>query len=85
MMTDDGAKTANGPAVENFASVSASGQDLTIKLKSPQASMLDNPVPIMPKHVWEKVGDIAKYEAERRTPPSRAGRTSRWSTRRTST
>ena len=64
MMTDDGAKTANGPAVENFASVTAAGQDLTIKLKSPQASMLDNPVPIMPKHVWEKVGDIAKYEAD---------------------
>lgn len=63
MITDDGAKTANGPAVENFASVSASGQDLTVKLKTPQASMLDNPVPIMPKHVWEKVGDIAKYEA----------------------
>ncbi|GAA1527591.1 ABC transporter substrate-binding protein [Kribbella lupini] len=64
MMTDDGAKTANGPAVENFASVTAAGQDLTIKLKSPQASMLDNPVPIVPKHVWEKVGDIAKYDAE---------------------
>ncbi|ADB30707.1 extracellular solute-binding protein family 5 [Kribbella flavida DSM 17836] len=64
MMTDDGAKTANGPAVENFASVTANGQDLTIKLKTPQASMLDNPVPIMPKHVWEKVGDIAKYEAD---------------------
>ncbi|MEV6287834.1 ABC transporter substrate-binding protein [Kribbella sp. NPDC051770] len=64
MMTDDGAKTANGPAVENFASVTASGQDLTIKLKSPQASMLENPVPIMPKHVWEKVGDIGKFDAE---------------------
>jgi peptide/nickel transport system substrate-binding protein len=64
MITDDGAKTANGPAVENFASVTASGQDLTIKLKTPQASMLDNPVPIMPKHVWEKVGDISKYEAD---------------------
>ncbi|MET7279384.1 ABC transporter substrate-binding protein [Kribbella sp. NPDC005582] len=64
MMTDDAAKTGNGPAVENFASVTASGQDLTIKLKSPQASMLDNPVPIMPKHVWEKVTDIAKYEAD---------------------
>ncbi|MFI5709697.1 ABC transporter substrate-binding protein [Kribbella sp. NPDC051620] len=63
MITDDGAKTANGPAVENFASVTASGQNLTIKLKTPQASMLDNPVPIMPKHVWEKVADIAKYEA----------------------
>ncbi|MEU4603054.1 ABC transporter substrate-binding protein [Kribbella sp. NPDC023972] len=64
MMTDDGAKTGNGPAVENFASVSANGQELTIKLKSPQASMLDNPVPIMPKHVWEKVPNIAKYEAD---------------------
>ncbi len=64
MMTDDGAKTANGPAVENFASVTASGQDLTIKLKTPQASMLENPVPIMPKHVWEKVTDIGKFEAE---------------------
>ncbi|TWD82149.1 peptide/nickel transport system substrate-binding protein [Kribbella amoyensis] len=64
MMTDDGAKTANGPAVENFASVTANGQELTIKLKAPQASMLDNPVPIMPKHVWEKVGDIAKYDAD---------------------
>lgn len=64
MMTDDGAKTGNGPAVENFASVSASGQELTIKLKAPQASMLDNPVPIMPKHVWEKVTDISKYEAD---------------------
>lgn len=63
MITDDGAKTANGPAVENFASVTASGQDLTIKLKTPQASMLENPVPIMPKHVWEKVGAISKYEA----------------------
>ncbi|TCO16951.1 peptide/nickel transport system substrate-binding protein [Kribbella steppae] len=64
MITDDAAKTGNGPAVENFASVTASGQDLTIKLKSPQASMLDNPVPIMPKHVWEKVPDIGKYEAD---------------------
>ncbi|GAA0962680.1 ABC transporter substrate-binding protein [Kribbella koreensis] len=63
MITDDGAKTANGPAVENFAGVTASGQELTIKLKAPQASMLDNPVPIMPKHVWEKVADISKYEA----------------------
>ncbi|WP_281388764.1 ABC transporter substrate-binding protein [Kribbella qitaiheensis] len=64
MMTDDGAKTANGPAVENFADVTAAGQDLTIKLKAPQASMLDNPVPIMPKHVWEKIGDVSKYEAD---------------------
>ncbi|MFI7706634.1 ABC transporter substrate-binding protein [Nonomuraea sp. NPDC049480] len=65
MMTDEAAKTANGPAVENFESVTASGQDLTIKLKSPQASMLENPVPIMPKHVWESVTDMANYDAEK--------------------
>ncbi|SEH00530.1 peptide/nickel transport system substrate-binding protein [Nonomuraea solani] len=65
MMTDEAAKTANGPAVENFESVTASGQELTIKLKSPQASMLENPVPIMPKHVWESVTDMANYDAEK--------------------
>ncbi|MEV4569301.1 ABC transporter substrate-binding protein [Nonomuraea sp. NPDC049419] len=65
MMTDEAAKTANGPAVENFESVTASGQDLVIKLKAPQASMLDNPVPIMPKHVWESVTDMANYDAEK--------------------
>nr|SBO91754.1 Oligopeptide ABC transporter, periplasmic oligopeptide-binding protein OppA (TC 3.A.1.5.1) [Nonomuraea gerenzanensis] len=65
MMTDEAAKTANGPAVENFESVTASGQDLTIKLKAPQASMLENPVPIMPKHAWESVTDMANYDAEK--------------------
>src|ERR1044072_298415 len=60
VMTDDAAKTANGPAVENFESVTANGQDLVIKTKAPQASMLENPIPIMPKHVWEKVTDMAK-------------------------
>ncbi|WP_336208617.1 ABC transporter substrate-binding protein [Nonomuraea sp. LPB2021202275-12-8] len=64
IMTDDAAKTANGPAVENFETVTASGQDLTIKLKAPQASMLDNPIPIMPKHVWEKVTDLANFSAD---------------------
>ncbi|WP_344582750.1 ABC transporter substrate-binding protein [Nonomuraea roseoviolacea] len=64
IMTDDAAKTANGPAVENFESVTANGQDLVIKLKAPQASILDNPIPIMPKHVWEKVTDLANYEAD---------------------
>ncbi|MFB4280934.1 ABC transporter substrate-binding protein [Nonomuraea sp. MTCD27] len=65
MMTDEAAKTANGPAVENFESVTANGQDLVIKLKAPQASMLENPVPIMPKHVWESVTDMANYDAEK--------------------
>ncbi|TDD24614.1 ABC transporter substrate-binding protein [Nonomuraea diastatica] len=64
IMTDEAAKTANGPAVENFESVTANGQELTIKLKSPQASMLENPVPIVPKHVWESVTDMANHDAE---------------------
>ncbi|NUW37713.1 ABC transporter substrate-binding protein [Nonomuraea sp. SMC257] len=64
IMTDDAAKTANGPAVENYESVTANGQDLVIKLKAPQASILENPIPIMPKHVWEKVTDLANYEAD---------------------
>ncbi|GGO68637.1 ABC transporter substrate-binding protein [Nonomuraea cavernae] len=64
VMTDDAAKTANGPAAENFESVTANGQDLVIKTKAPQASMLENPIPIMPKHVWEKVTDMANYDAE---------------------
>ncbi|MBF8192173.1 ABC transporter substrate-binding protein [Nonomuraea sp. K274] len=65
IMTDEAAKTANGPAVENFESVTADGQELTIKLKAPQASMLENPIPIMPKHVWESVTDMANYDAEK--------------------
>lgn len=64
IMTDDAAKTANGPAVENFESVTANGQELTIKLKAPQASMLENPIPIMPKHVWEKVTNLADFTGD---------------------
>ncbi|MEV0583168.1 ABC transporter substrate-binding protein [Nonomuraea sp. NPDC050310] len=65
IMTDDKAKTGNGPAVENFESVSATDdRTLVIKTKAPQASMLENPIPIVPKHVWEKVADIDAYEAE---------------------
>ncbi|TDD52386.1 ABC transporter substrate-binding protein [Nonomuraea terrae] len=70
IMTDEAAKTANGPAVENFESVTANGQELTIKLKAPQASMLENPIPIMPKHAWESVTDIANYDAEKYPTPS---------------
>ncbi|GAA3512799.1 peptide/nickel transport system substrate-binding protein [Streptosporangium album] len=63
IMTVDAAKQANGPAVENFESVTATDdRTLVIKTKKPQASMLDNPIPIVPKHVWEKVGDIGKFE-----------------------
>ncbi|MEU8202332.1 ABC transporter substrate-binding protein [Streptosporangium sp. NPDC049046] len=65
IMTDDGAKTANGPAVENFDTVTASDdRTLVITTKKPQASMLELPIPIMPKHVWESVPDIGTYENE---------------------
>ncbi|MBG0828751.1 ABC transporter substrate-binding protein [Planomonospora sp. ID67723] len=65
IMTDEGAKTANGPAVENFASVTArDDRTLVITTRKPQASMLELPIPIMPRHVWEKVPDIAAFEAE---------------------
>ncbi|MFF5206388.1 ABC transporter substrate-binding protein [Streptosporangium sp. NPDC000396] len=65
IMTVDAAKQANGPAVENFESVTASDdRTLVIKTKKPQATMLEIPIPIMPRHVWEKVGDIGTFENE---------------------
>ncbi|MFI6802313.1 ABC transporter substrate-binding protein [Streptosporangium canum] len=62
VMTVDAAKQANGPAVENFESVTATDdRTLVIKTRKPQASMLENPIPIVPKHVWEAV-DVGKFE-----------------------
>jgi peptide/nickel transport system substrate-binding protein len=66
VMTVDAAKQANGPSVENFESVTATDdRTLVIKTKKPQASMLENPIPIVPKHVWEKVGDVGAFENDR--------------------
>ncbi|MCG5218539.1 ABC transporter substrate-binding protein [Streptosporangium soli] len=63
VMKVDAAKQANGPAVENFESVTATDErTLVIKAKKPQASMLENPIPIVPKHVWEAAGDIGANE-----------------------
>ncbi len=65
IMTDDAAKTANGPAVENFETVTApDDRTLVIKTRKPQASMLELPIPIVPKHVWEGVPDIGTFENE---------------------
>ncbi|HEX3780264.1 MAG TPA: ABC transporter substrate-binding protein [Pseudonocardiaceae bacterium] len=62
MMTNTAAATANGNFVANFASVSAPNDTtLVIKTKAPQATMLALDVPIVPQHIWSKVGDIAKY------------------------
>ncbi|MDF5753677.1 ABC transporter substrate-binding protein [Spongiactinospora sp. TRM90649] len=66
IMTNDAAKQANGPAVENFASVVAKDdRTLVITTERPQATMLENPVPIVPRHVFANAGPIGSYDAER--------------------
>ena len=69
MMTDDGAATANGSFVANFREVTApSPTKLVIELKKPQATMAALDVPIVPKHVWENVGDFSKFNNDRTYP-----------------
>ncbi|ANS67727.1 extracellular solute-binding protein [Streptomyces lincolnensis] len=69
MMTDEGAATANGSFVANFEKVTApSPTQLVIKLRKPQATMTALDVPIVPKHVWEKVGDFSEFNNDKRFP-----------------
>ncbi|WP_030217794.1 ABC transporter substrate-binding protein [Streptomyces bikiniensis] len=69
MMTDPNAATANGSFTANFEKVTAPDpQTLVIKLKKPQATMTALDVPIVPKHVWEKVGDFSKFNNDRQFP-----------------
>ncbi|MFJ3339107.1 ABC transporter substrate-binding protein [Streptomyces sp. NPDC086766] len=69
MMTDEGAGTANGSFVANFDKVTApSPTQLVIRLKKPQATMTALDVPIVPKHVWEKVGDFSKFNNDKSFP-----------------
>ncbi|MEU7029830.1 ABC transporter substrate-binding protein [Streptomyces sp. NPDC046275] len=69
MMTDPDAATANGSFTANFKKVSAPDpQTLVIELKQPQATMTALDVPIVPKHVWEKVSDFAKFNNDRQFP-----------------
>ncbi|MFE9093879.1 ABC transporter substrate-binding protein [Streptomyces sp. NPDC007264] len=69
MMTDEGAATANGSFVTNFRKVTApSPTELVIELKRPQATMTALDVPIVPRHVWEKVKDISKFTNDRDFP-----------------
>jgi peptide/nickel transport system substrate-binding protein len=69
MMTDEGAAQANGNFVANFKKVTApSPTQLVIQLKEPQATMAALDVPIVPKHVWEKVGDLSKFNNDRAFP-----------------
>ncbi|MER5658988.1 ABC transporter substrate-binding protein [Streptomyces sp. NPDC002131] len=69
MMTDEAAGTANGSFVANFRKVTApSPTKLVIELKKPQATMAALDVPIVPKHVWEKVGDLSKFNNDKSIP-----------------
>ncbi|MCX4904991.1 ABC transporter substrate-binding protein [Streptomyces sp. NBC_00878] len=69
MMTDEGAGTANGSFVANFGKVTApSPNKLVIELKKPQATMAALDVPIVPKHVWEKVDDFSKFNNDKSFP-----------------
>ncbi|MCX4673873.1 ABC transporter substrate-binding protein [Streptomyces sp. NBC_01433] len=69
MMTDEGAATANGNFVANFQKVTAPSADkLVIQLKQPQATMAALDVPIVPKHVWEKVSDFSKFNNDTKFP-----------------
>jgi peptide/nickel transport system substrate-binding protein len=59
MMTDETAATANGSYVKEFESVKATDEHtLVIKTKKPQATMTALDIPIVPKHIWEKMSDI---------------------------
>ncbi|MGW2111296.1 ABC transporter substrate-binding protein [Streptomyces sp. NPDC001948] len=69
IMTDEAAAQANGNFVANFKKVTApSPTQLVIELKEPQATMAALDVPIVPKHVWEKVGDFAKFNNDKAFP-----------------
>ncbi|MEU1231801.1 ABC transporter substrate-binding protein [Streptomyces sp. NPDC005828] len=69
MMTDPNAATANGSFTANFAQVTAPDpQTLVIRLKKPQATMTALDVPIVPKHVWEKVTDFSKFNNDKQFP-----------------
>ena len=62
MMTDPDMGTANGSLVSNFAKVDAPDPEtLVITMKEPQASNPGLEIPVVPKHVWEKIDDKVKY------------------------
>ena len=62
MMTNPDMGTANGSLVSNFAKVEAPDPEtLVITMKEPQASNPGLEIPVVPKHVWEKIDDPVKY------------------------
>ncbi|MFF8954557.1 ABC transporter substrate-binding protein [Streptomyces sp. NPDC014894] len=69
MMTDEKAATANGGFTANFREVTApDARTLVVRLKKPQANMVALDVPIVPRHIWERVGDLSAFNNDRRFP-----------------
>jgi peptide/nickel transport system substrate-binding protein len=69
MMTDENAATANGSFTSNFKKVTAPDPTtLVIELNKPQATMTALDVPIVPKHIWEKVDDFSKFNNDKKFP-----------------
>jgi peptide/nickel transport system substrate-binding protein len=62
IMTDKDAAEANGVAVTNYESVTATDPNtVVIKTKQPAASMLQSEIPIVPEHVWKGVTDYKGF------------------------
>ncbi|MFI8933856.1 ABC transporter substrate-binding protein [Streptomyces sp. NPDC053474] len=69
IMSKEGTATANSNFVTNFKKVTApSPTRLVIELKKPQSTMAALDVPIVPKHVWEKVDDLSKFNNDKDFP-----------------
>lgn len=69
MMSEEGTATANSNFVTNFKKVTAPAPTkLVIELKKPQSTMAALDVPIVPKHVWEKVDDLSKFNNDKNFP-----------------
>ncbi|MGG5171896.1 ABC transporter substrate-binding protein [Pseudarthrobacter sp. J1738] len=68
IQTNDELKQANGSLLSSVQSVEAKDDEtLVITLNAPQAPNPGTQLPIMPEHVWSKVGDPAKYTNDKDT------------------
>lgn len=64
VLTNQALAAANGSLVENVESATAKDKNtFVVQMKNPQASNPGTELPIVPKHVWEKV-DAATYPAD---------------------
>ncbi|MEU3602508.1 ABC transporter substrate-binding protein [Streptomyces sp. NPDC006798] len=69
ILTDENAATASGSFTANFRQVTApDDRTLVVRLKKPQATMVALDIPIVPRHIWEKVGDFSTFNNDKRFP-----------------